>query len=126
MAGKRLDRLTCRELPGGLRLFEARTFGARLRGLAAIDDLSPGSALLIPRCRSVHTLGMRFALDLVFVDGGGRPVRLIQDLRPRRIAFCRGASGVVEARAGEGRAFLAALADERELSRPRPAAATGR
>ncbi len=53
-------------------LREARGLG-RLRGLSATD---PGEPLHIPRCRSVHTFGMRFALDLVWLDGGGSIVRV--------------------------------------------------
>jgi uncharacterized membrane protein (UPF0127 family) len=39
----------------------------RLFGLAGLRRPAPGTGLLIPRCRSVHTLGMRFRLDVLFV-----------------------------------------------------------
>jgi hypothetical protein len=41
---------------------------SRLLGLALLDRERAGSGLLIPRCRSVHTLGMRFPLDVLFLD----------------------------------------------------------
>src|SRR3954452_7280467 len=45
---------------------------ARLLGLALLDRPQAGSGLLIPRCAAVHTFGMRFALDLVFLDARRR------------------------------------------------------
>ena len=67
----RLDALPSRDLPGGLRIAEAHTRAARLRGLAKLDELPEHLALHIPRCRSVHTFTMRFALDLIWLDGAG-------------------------------------------------------
>ncbi len=66
------------------------------------------SALHIPRCRSVHTFGMRFALDLIWLDRGGRPVRVDRDVAPRRLRTCLAARSVIETNAGEADAFLAA------------------
>jgi uncharacterized protein len=45
----------------------AESVGARLRGLAGrdADALEP---MLFPRCRSVHTFGMRAAIDVVWLD----------------------------------------------------------
>ena len=67
----RLTSLPCRVLPDGRRVFVARSWRARLLGLAGLAALPPGAALLLPACRSVHTFGMRFALDLVWVDARG-------------------------------------------------------
>ena len=44
-------------------------FRARLAGLIGRRSLPRGEALLIPRCRSVHTVGMRFAIDVAFLRG---------------------------------------------------------
>src|SRR5829696_8257603 len=40
----------------------------RLLGLARLDRAEAGAGLLIPRCAAVHTFGMRFELDVVFLD----------------------------------------------------------
>jgi uncharacterized membrane protein (UPF0127 family) len=69
---------------------------ARLVGLAGLRPLPPGIGLLLPRTRSVHTLGMRFALDLVWLDGDGRVVRVDRAVPPWRAHGCRAASQVVE------------------------------
>jgi hypothetical protein len=52
----------------GLDAWVVRGPASRLLGLAGLAGLPPGSALLIPRCASVHTVGMRFALDVAFLS----------------------------------------------------------
>jgi uncharacterized membrane protein (UPF0127 family) len=66
-------------------------------------------ALLIRRCRSVHTFGMRFPIDVVFVDRDWRVVRVVRDLPPRRIASCREAAAAIEVLAGEADRLRAGL-----------------
>jgi len=105
----RLARLPARPLPRGLTLLYARGLRARLTGLAGLGALPPGHALAIPRCSSVHTFGMRFSLDLLFLAEDGSLVRAERHVPPNRVHACRGAACVVEARAGEGPAFAAAL-----------------
>ncbi len=80
----------------------ARGFRARLVGLAGIDRAEAGEGLLIPRCSSVHTFGMRFALDLHFLDQRGGVVESRLAVPPKRFAFCGGASAVLELPAGLG------------------------
>ena len=53
----------------------ANTFRARLLGLA-LRSRPPDHALLLPRTRAVHTFGMRFDLDLYWLDADGRVVRV--------------------------------------------------
>ena len=88
----------------------AATPRSRLLGLMGLETLDPGHALLLPRCRSVHTFGMRFALDLIWLDSGGRVLRTDAGVAPGRLRSCRRAHGVVEARAGSGERLAAALA----------------
>ena len=78
------------------RIRIANTRRARLLGLA-LRRQSPSEALLIPRCRSVHTFGMRFPLDIAFLDGDGRVLRLARSVPPNRLVSCRGAAAVLEA-----------------------------
>jgi uncharacterized membrane protein (UPF0127 family) len=82
---------------------------ARLLGLARLDALPARYALHFPRCRSVHTFGMRVALDLVWLDWDGRPVRVDRAVPPRRTRTCLAASSVVEVGAGRADALIAAL-----------------
>ena len=72
----------------------------RLVGLVGRRDWPAGVALEIPRCRSVHTFGMRFALDLVWLGAGGEVVRVDRAIPPWRVRSCRRARSVLELRAG--------------------------
>jgi uncharacterized protein len=96
MAPQRLERLEWVELPGCRRACVAVGPWARLLGLAWLDEIPAGWGLLIPRCSSVHTFGMRFALDLDFFDGEGRLVRRVEAVPPRRVVRCRRAAAVLE------------------------------
>jgi uncharacterized membrane protein (UPF0127 family) len=69
----------------------------RLTGLIGRRTLPDGVALEIPRCRSVHTCGMRFALDLAWLDGERRVVRIDRAVPPWRVRWCRQARSVLEA-----------------------------
>lgn len=71
-------------------------------GLSHLDQRRAGAGLLIPGCRSVHTFGMRFALDLVFLDFDMRPVALRRAVPPRRLVFERRAEAVLELPAAPG------------------------
>ena len=78
-----------------MRVIEATGFAARLRGLAGPRPPA-GVALHLPRCRSVHTFGMRVALDLVWLDAAGDVVRVDRAVPARRVRACWRARSVLE------------------------------
>jgi len=98
---QRLQRLDSIVLADGTVAHVARSRRARLLGLALLRDLPPGRALLIPACRSVHTVGMRFAIDVLFLDDRGGPLREVRGLQPFRVARCPGAAAALERRAAQ-------------------------
>jgi uncharacterized membrane protein (UPF0127 family) len=83
-----------------------------MRGLAGLDDLPAGWALHLAPCRSVHTVGMRFALGLVWLDRVGGVVRVDELVVPRRLRTCVRARSVVETGAGEASTFAELLRGE--------------
>ena len=93
-----------------MEIITARSRRARLLGLTLRRRPPRGGALLLPRCRSVHTFGMRFALDLVWLDGSGNPLAIDERVPPLRIRTRRRAAAVIEAPAGEGHQAAAAWA----------------
>jgi uncharacterized membrane protein (UPF0127 family) len=104
----RLDALPGRHLDGDLRVAEASTMKARMRGLARLDAMPSAYGLHIPRCRSVHTFTMRFPLDLIWLGADGKPVRVDRDVAPRRLRSCLKARSVIEVNAGQADRFVAA------------------
>jgi len=83
----------------------AKGVRARLLGLSHLDCDEAGSGLLIPRCSSVHTFGMRFALDLYFLDERLSLLTVSREIPARRVVSHRGASAVLEIPVGEGGEF---------------------
>lgn len=79
----------------------ARWFWPRLKGLLGTRELPPGDGLLITPCSSVHMFGMRYAIDVVYLDGQDRIVGIDHSLAPGRVGrFHRGARYVIELPAG--------------------------
>jgi len=84
--------------PGPVPLEVARSARARRRGLLGRDGIE--GALLLSPARSVHTLGMRFAIDVAYLDRKLR-VMAVRTMRPGRIGLPRPrARHVLEAEAG--------------------------
>lgn len=51
-------------------------------GLLNHSALAPRSGLYLPKSRSVHTRGMLFAIDIVFLDDAGRVLAIHEDTAP--------------------------------------------
>ena len=77
----------------------ALTRAERRKGLLGRDSLDPSAALVISPCSSIHTMFMRFPIDVIFVDRDGRAVRIVKAMVPWRIAMAR-AHAVIELPAG--------------------------
>jgi uncharacterized membrane protein (UPF0127 family) len=87
--------------PGGvLWVRVADRFVTRALGLLVGEPLDAAEGLLIAPCSSIHTLGMRYPIDVVFVDREARVVRVCADVRFGRMRFAPRARGVLELRAG--------------------------
>ncbi len=83
-----------------LTIHRADSFIARLLGLLARPQLEADEALYLAPCASVHTLFMRYAIDVAFVDTNGRVLAVVSDLKPFRAAWCWRAHAAVEFAAG--------------------------
>lgn len=78
------------------RLTVAETFLNRLKGLLGRKELAPGDGLWIKPCNSVHTFGMRFPIDIVFLDRNMQVVAVARGVVPGRAALRSKASSVLE------------------------------
>ncbi|MGB9588288.1 MAG: DUF192 domain-containing protein [Armatimonadota bacterium] len=79
----------------------ARTLISKSIGLMFSSQLPAKSALVIPGCRQVHTLFVRFPIDVIFISTDCCVVGIVEYLRPFRVSpYCREAATVIELPAG--------------------------
>ena len=67
------------------KLEVAEAMGARTRGLLGHEPLRFGQGMLIRPCRWIHTFGMSFPIDVLYVSKRWRIVAVSENLRPGRI-----------------------------------------
>ena len=87
----------------------------RMRGLLGRRKLASGEGLLLLPAPAVHTLFMRFPIDAVFLERDLTVLRVAADLRPWRMARCKGARAVLELPAGDAGRRGIARGDRLEL-----------
>lgn len=85
----------------------------RARGLLGRDGID--GAMLFRRCRSVHTIGMRFDLDVAFLDGDDVIIRLLRLPRWRVTLPVWRARSVLEAETGAFGRWGLRIGDELEI-----------
>ena len=78
----------------------ADTSAKRRTGLLKHSSLPSGEGLWIVPCEGVHTWGMKFPIDVVFLSRKRRVVKTRRAMGRRRIAFCLWAHSVLELPAG--------------------------
>ena len=70
-------------------------------GLLGERELPPGDGLLIVPSQGVHTCGMRFAIDVVFLDHAWKVIAVRRDMRPFRMTrLFWNAAAVLELQSG--------------------------
>lgn len=71
---------------------------ARLKGLlfSAPDEEAEATLLVLAPCASVHTFGMRYLIDVAFVDACGVVLASHERVQPGRLLSCRGAALALE------------------------------
>lgn len=67
------------------RLEVADTLFARMKGLLGKKALADGEGLLIRPCKGIHTFGMKFPIDAVFLDGDNRVTAVTRNILPNRM-----------------------------------------
>ncbi len=94
----------------------ATTRTARRRGLLGRASLPAGCAFVLAPCRAVHTIGMRFAIDVLFVDGDGRVLKIVEQMSGWRIAIAPAAAVTIELWSGAVRAMDVHVGDRLALA----------
>lgn len=88
----------------------------RRKGLLGREQLGPGEGLWILPCEAVHTVGMRFSLDLVYLDRQYRVKKIRGAVPPWRLSACLSAHSVLELPAGAIRNAQTRPGDQLEFS----------
>jgi uncharacterized membrane protein (UPF0127 family) len=97
----------------------ANTRWRRLRGLLGLNphDFRNGSGLWIVPCHGVHTLGMGFPIDVLYLDRGLKVVGIQSDVRPWRFTpVLMRASSVLELPCGKAAETKTAMGDTIEIT----------
>jgi len=64
----------------------AETPATRRRGLLGAPSLPDGQGLVIIPCRHIHTIGMKYSIDVAFVDASWTVRRVVHNLKPGRLS----------------------------------------
>ena len=65
----------------------ARNLWKQTVGLLGRSQLPADSGLWLEPCNSIHTWGMKFAIDVVFLDASGTVLRTVPNMRPWRVCW---------------------------------------
>ena len=84
----------------GAEIIVAGDSRTRRTGLLKHKGLGPGAGLWIVPCEAVHTFGMTFAIDVVFLSRNKKILKIRPDMMKRKIAICLRAHSVLELPAG--------------------------
>lgn len=69
---------------------------SRLKGLLGKAHLASHNYYVFGACKGIHTLAMRFAIDVIFCDADGAILQYVHQLQPNRLRYQRRAFFVIE------------------------------
>jgi uncharacterized membrane protein (UPF0127 family) len=95
----------------------ADTSAKRRTGLLKHERLEAGQGLWIVPCEGVHTFGMKFPIDVLFLNRKRRVLKIRENMVVRRISLCLWAHSVLELPAGTVKASGTEKGDHLELVR---------
>ena len=90
---------------------------SRRTGLLRHSQLAPGEGLWIVPCEAVHTFGMKFAIDVVYLSRKKQILKIRKNMPVRRISLCLRAHSVLELPAGWVDQTGTAAGDQLEFER---------
>lgn len=116
-----LQKLLVRNATRGVVLAEsagiADSSQARRTGLLKHSRLERGDGLWIVPCEAVHTFGMKFPIDVLFLSKKRKVLKIRKNMVARRMAICWRATSVLELPAGTADASGTVPGDDLELTR---------
>ena len=67
-------------------LHEAKSFFTRLKGLLFKKSISEDEGMLISPCSQIHTFGMKFPIDVIFLSGDFTVLEVLKNIFPNKIS----------------------------------------
>jgi uncharacterized protein len=99
------------------RAIAAGTSRERRTGLLGHASLEKGEGLWIAPCEAVHTIGMKFPIDVLFLDRKRKVLKIRKEMKQWRMAACFRAHSVLELPAGIAEATGTVAGDQLELEK---------
>ena len=101
----------------GDRVEIADTSAKRRTGLLKHTGLEPGEGLWIAPCEAVHTIGMKFPIDVLFLDKKRKILKIKNEMPRARMAVCLRAHSVLELPSGMAAAMQTVVGDQLEFEK---------
>lgn len=109
-------------VPAGIRVLVARTFAARSTGLLNHLSLPSNEGLVFERVHKLHTFGMKFEIDIVFVSKRGEVIQVASRIGPKKkIRAPGGTHYAVELCGGRSEELALKVGDLVKLEKIKPA-----
>ena len=96
----------------GKQVRVANSFWTRAKGLLGRRSLAPGEGLLLYPCRGIHSYGMGFEFDAIYLNRRYEVIHIIERMRPnQRGPILKGAYAVLELPSGSVAATSTMIGD---------------
>jgi len=95
----------------------ADSSGKRRTGLLKHTSLAPGEGLWIAPCEAVHTIGMKFPIDVLYLDKKRRILKIRASMPKWRLSACLRAHSVLELPAGRCEEMRTVVGDQLEFEK---------
>jgi uncharacterized membrane protein (UPF0127 family) len=95
----------------------ADTSAKRRTGLLKHDCLRKGEGLWIAPCEAVHTFGMKFPIDVVYLSRKKRVLKIRPGMKQGRVSACLRAYSVLELPAGMAAESATSVGDQLTFER---------
>ncbi len=94
----------------------AKSFFSRLKGLLGKTDLSEGEGIVIKPCNAIHTMGMKFPIDVAFIDKNNEVIKVIREIPPGKFSpIVKKSVYVIESRENEFNERRLSIGDKLEI-----------
>jgi len=76
------------------------SFWKRAKGLLGKSSMTNEEGVLFYHCSSIHMIGMKFPIDVVYLNNSLEIVKLVESIKPWQVSFCHSAVHTLELASG--------------------------